>query len=183
MNIAICMDYGNTKITNIHPVDYVHRVFYKGERMMKTKTKLDRANYIMLGITNIVTVTVIFVLLTIAAYYWCVGMSDSNGGGWLLMMLFILGIACLPWLLSLAVQLAMFIVGFVQYRRNNVMRSRVFGLVSSVASFVANLISSITLLSAFSKEWSYFVVILSVGIVVVGYCLTTIIFSCINMSK
>ena len=150
---------------------------------MKTKNKLDRINYILLGITNIVTVAVIMVLGGIAMYHWCVGMSDSNGGGWLLMMLIILGIACLPWLLSLALQVVMFIVGFVQYRRNNVMRSRVFGLVSSVASFVASLICSITLLAAFSETWSYFVVILSVGIIVVGYCLTTIVLSCINMSK
>lgn len=147
------------------------------------KTKLDRTNYILLGITNIVTVVVIMVLGVIAMYYWCVGMSDSNGGGWLLMILIMLGIACLPWLLSLAAQLAMYIVGFIQYRRNNVMRSRVFGLISSIASVVANLISSITLLSAFSKEWSYFIVILSVGAVVVTYCITTLVLSCINMSK
>ena len=150
---------------------------------MKTKTKLDRINYIMLGITNIVTVTVIFVLFTIAAYHWCVGMSDSNGGGWLIMILLILGIASMPWLLALASQLTMYIVGFIQYRRNNVMRSRVFALISSIASFIATLICGITLLSAFSNDWSYFVVILSVGTVVAGYCLTTIVFSCINMFK
>lgn len=156
---------------------------FKGERIIKTKTILDRINYILLGITNIVTVTVIMVLAAIASYHWYVGIGDSNGGGWILMMLFILGIACLPWLLMLAIQIVMFIIGFVKYRRNNILLSRVFGLISSIASFIAVLICSVTLLRALSNWPEYTIVIFIVGVVSAVHCITTIVFSCINISK
>ena len=147
------------------------------------KTKLDRANYILLGIANIFTAIIIMIIGAIALYYWCIGMSDSNGGGWLLMIIMMLGIMIVPWLFMILVQMGMYIVGLVQYRRNRVKLSRIFGLISSIASFVASMMCVLVSITILSVEFEVMIVAVGITFICASYSIMTIVFSCVNISK
>lgn len=150
---------------------------------MKTKTKLDKVNYITQGVFNGILATVFAVLLYFAFYCFCIGVQDSNGGGWIMMIVAMCGIVIFPWVLLGIGQIVTYIIGWKRYRQNRLKSCRVLALISSVLSILVCGIFTVATLAFYLKELYMMNGIFVVGFIALGYCIMNLVFSCVNITK
>ena len=92
---------------------------------MSVKSKLDKVIYGMLSVPMIFSGGCLLVMAVLALWGMCIGAGDSNGGGWLIFIILVAGIVCLPWILCVITQCILYIVGFIQFKRNRMAASRI----------------------------------------------------------
>ncbi|MBE5865279.1 MAG: hypothetical protein E7292_03570 [Lachnospiraceae bacterium] len=106
---------------------------------MEQKTGLDKAAYIMLTISMIVTVLCIVALIGISIYGIGVGLGDSNGGGWLIFIVMAMGVVLVPTIISWIAQLILYFHGMRQYKKGNLKTARVLGIINSAVAIFGSL--------------------------------------------
>lgn len=108
--------------------------------MMEKKNGLDKTAYILLGLP--VLVAAICAVGIVVGTIWCffTALGDSEGGGWLLFIMFLLGIVVVPCFVCWIVQCAVYASGLRQYIEGNIGAARGTGLKCSVISLIGNII-------------------------------------------
>lgn len=126
---------------------------------MEQKTGLDKAAYVMLTISMIVTVLCIVALLGISIYGIGVGLGDSNGGGWLIFIVMAMGVVLVPTIISWIAQLILYFQGRSQYKKGNLRSARVLGIINSAVAIFGSLYLCGFMLSG--DDWSLGWILLS----------------------
>ncbi len=128
---------------------------------MKQKCKLDKVTNIMLMIA---TGLLILLMLAIAAYalYWCVeAMGDPNGGGWILLIIMLLGIFSFSLILGWLIKCILFVVAEICYRKNQMIAYRVLGIIYSAMS----ILECICLILVWAYIFDSMLVVVLIGII------------------
>ena len=122
---------------------------------MKQKTGLDKIAYVMLTVSGILALLCIVGVLVASIYGFVVALGDSNGGGWLLLLIFMAGIYFLPVIVSWVVQVILYIKGLGRYRKGNLPSARTFGIINCIVSIFGYicLIGEEVLILMSSKDW------------------------------
>ncbi len=108
--------------------------------MMGKKNGLDKVAYILLGLP--VLVAAICAVGTVQATIWCIitALGDSEGGGWLLFIMFLLGIVVVPCFVCWIMQCVTYVSGLRRYMEGNIAVARTKGLKCCVVSLIGNII-------------------------------------------
>ena len=150
---------------------------------MNQRNTLDKANYILLSIPNIIVVTVMVPLALMGTYLFFVGSQDTNGGGWIMFLVMLFGVLMAGLFICWILQALFFLIGFKKYLRANYVGARRMALVSSIFAIISCAVFVLFMIPSFDAfEQGKFITasLLGYGLT---YSIITFIISVINMTK
>ena len=146
---------------------------------MEQKTRLDKTAYVMLTVSGILALLCITGVLAASIYGFVVASGDSNGGGWLFLLIFMAGIYFLPIIVSWVVQVILYIKGLGRYRKGNLSSARTFGIINCIVAILGNicLIVEEVLILMSATDWpvGMYVLLLFFGIGIVFMFITLVL--------
>ena len=89
------------------------------EVFMEQKIGLDQAAYVRLSVSSILATLCILGTFGASVYGFVEALGDSNGGGWLMLIILMLGVYFLPTIISWIVQVIMYVMGRSRYKKGN----------------------------------------------------------------
>jgi len=137
---------------------------------MSVKNKLDKAAYIMLNIAVIITLVLVLGIIGLTIYMTIFAINDTLAGGWVFFIMGLLGIFLCPVIGGWIVQCILHLLGWIQYRKNNMIPARILGLVSSFVSVSSNLTLMVLGIMIYGSDASYLPILLTL-ILVPGICI------------
>lgn len=105
---------------------------------MEQKIGLDKAAYAMLTVSGLLALLCIVGGLGASVYGFIEALGDSNGGGWLMLIILMVGIFFFPTIVSWVVQVVMYTIGMRRYKKGNLPSARTFGIINSIAAILGN---------------------------------------------
>ncbi len=137
---------------------------------MSTKNKLDKVAYVLLNIAAIIVLILVVGIVGFSIYTAVCAVSDTLAGGWILFLMGLLGIFLCPMIVGWIVQDILHLLGWIQYRKNNMTAARIFGVISSFTSITNSLVLMVLGMMIYGGEEGP-VEILAVLTIVPGICI------------
>ena len=138
---------------------------------MEQKIGLDQAAYVRLSVSSILATLCILGTFGASVYGFVEALGDSNGGGWLMLIILMLGVYFLPTIISWIVQVIMYVMGRSRYKKGNMPLARTFGIINAIAAILGNgclIVQIVTVLLGDGEQlmgWYLFVATLVLSIV------------------
>ncbi len=107
---------------------------------MSTKNKLDKVAYVLLNIAAIIVLILVVGIVGFSIYLAVYAVNDTLAGGWILFFMGLIGIFLCPIIVGWIVQDILHLLGWIQYRKNNMTAARIFGVISSFTSIINNMV-------------------------------------------
>ncbi len=107
---------------------------------MGKKNGLDKAAYILLGLP--VLIAAVCSVGTVVGTIWgfITALGDSEGGGWLIFIILLLGIVVVPVFVCWIIQCVTYISGVKLYKKDNMPEARKKGMKVASTSLIGNVI-------------------------------------------
>ena len=154
-----------------------------GQSGMYNKRNLDKITYIMLGIPNSIATLLLLTVVGVGGYYIFEGLGDSNAGGWLIFIVLVFGIWLTPCIILWIIQIIFYIIGLIKNCHNNVRGSRKLGLVNAIFSVVSGVMFWLIASVIMTDMKMEFLIMTAITMVVVAYCILTLVFCSINFKR
>lgn len=137
---------------------------------MSTKNKLDKVAYVLLNIAAIIVLILVVGIVGFSIYTAVCAVNDTLAGGWILFFMGLIGIFLCPVLAGWISQDVLHLLGWIQYRKNNMTPARIFGVISSFTSIVNSVVVMVLGVMIYGGEEDV-IEILAVLTIVPGICI------------
>ena len=113
-------------------------MYIQGEQNKNENCKLLKRAYRMLSVPCVIAAIILLVLSAGIIYYGAIGVSDFNGGGWLLFLIFVVLFSFFPTIIANIFQVLFWFMGRKKLKKEDQREAWIYAMVCAVSVIVGN---------------------------------------------